>query len=93
MFVAIIATRNSAITWLLGFPFDSLVMVHRWMGRWLLLCMTLHMGYFWAAWNDPTAGNLIVENTVPAAPLPLPLMSLHVLMCCTLDVCWCGAVQ
>ncbi len=63
VFVAMIATRNSAITTLLGFPFDTLVTVHRWMGRFLLLLITLHFIWFMREWVDPVAGNLILTNT------------------------------
>eukprot|EP00808_Paulinella_micropora_P028411 g44266.t1 len=40
------ATRNSLLTWLLGLPFDQVVMYHRFLGRFCLLCVLLHACWF-----------------------------------------------
>eukprot|EP00475_Leptophrys_vorax_P041730 TRINITY_DN78775_c0_g1_i1.p1 TRINITY_DN78775_c0_g1~~TRINITY_DN78775_c0_g1_i1.p1 ORF type:complete len:982 (+),score=244.37 TRINITY_DN78775_c0_g1_i1:113-2947(+) len=45
-FVALPATRNSVLVWLLGIPFDKTIMFHRWLGWWILIQTTVHWGYY-----------------------------------------------
>lgn len=46
MFIIIPATRNSVLTWLVGLPFDEVIVFHRWIGRWTLFCVLIHfIGY------------------------------------------------
>eukprot|EP00462_Mataza_sp_D1_P027126 CAMPEP_0175176190 /NCGR_PEP_ID=MMETSP0087-20121206/33659_1 /TAXON_ID=136419 /ORGANISM="Unknown Unknown, Strain D1" /LENGTH=1777 /DNA_ID=CAMNT_0016467961 /DNA_START=123 /DNA_END=5458 /DNA_ORIENTATION=+ len=42
------ATHNSILTWVLGLPFDHVIIVHRWLGRWAIFCAMLHMATFFA---------------------------------------------
>jgi len=58
LIVGIPATRNSVITWLTGMPFDKSVMFHRWIGRWLMLTVFVHMGLYWHQWQAPGAGGI-----------------------------------
>jgi small neutral amino acid transporter SnatA (MarC family) len=42
MILIIPATRNSVLTWVLGLPFDHVVVYHRWIGRWTVTCTVIH---------------------------------------------------
>jgi predicted ferric reductase len=46
LLVALPATRNSILVWLLGIPFDKTIMYHRWLGRLVLLQATIHFGFY-----------------------------------------------
>ena len=46
MILVVPATRNSVCTWLLGLPFDHVVIYHRFLGRVALLCTLFHFSYF-----------------------------------------------
>eukprot|EP00475_Leptophrys_vorax_P003831 TRINITY_DN1223_c0_g1_i1.p1 TRINITY_DN1223_c0_g1~~TRINITY_DN1223_c0_g1_i1.p1 ORF type:complete len:1142 (+),score=352.10 TRINITY_DN1223_c0_g1_i1:95-3520(+) len=46
LFVALPATRNSVMVWLLGLPFDKTIMYHRWLGRLVLFQATVHWYYY-----------------------------------------------
>ena len=46
MILIIPATRNSILTWCLGMPFDHVVVYHRWIGRWAILCAGIHFILF-----------------------------------------------
>ena len=40
------ATRNSILTWILGLPFDHVVVYHRFCGRCAILCGVIHFFFF-----------------------------------------------
>jgi predicted ferric reductase len=42
LMVALPATRNSLIGWLLGTAFDRTIMFHRWIGRWIVVLILVH---------------------------------------------------
>ena len=46
MLLVLPATRNSVLTLLLGLPFDHVVVYHRFFGRFTMLCVVVHFGYF-----------------------------------------------
>jgi len=46
LFVALPATRNSVMVWLLGIPFDKTIMYHRWLGRLVFLQATVHWYFY-----------------------------------------------
>jgi hypothetical protein len=45
-FIALPATRNSVLVYLLGVPFDKTIQFHRWLGYLCLLESTFHWAYF-----------------------------------------------
>ncbi|KAL5119019.1 ferric-chelate reductase Frp1 [Pleosporales sp. CAS-2024a] len=50
--VFLLAGRNNMIGWLSGVSYERLNWLHRWCARTMLLTTTLHMGYFFASWNQ-----------------------------------------
>jgi predicted ferric reductase len=46
MLLIIPATRNSILTWFLGLPFDHVVIYHRWLARFTLLCVLIHFCFY-----------------------------------------------
>jgi NAD(P)H-flavin reductase len=46
LLVALPATRNSVLVWLLGVPFDKTIMYHRWIGRLVLIQASIHFAYY-----------------------------------------------
>ena len=46
MVLVLPATRNSVLTWLLGFPFDHVVVYHRFFGRFTMLCALIHFIFY-----------------------------------------------
>jgi predicted ferric reductase len=45
------ATRNSLLVLLLGIPYDKALMFHRWLGRWVVCCVSLHLFFFFSDWS------------------------------------------
>ena len=45
-FLIVPATRNSVLTWFLGLPFDYLILYHRFLGRFTMVCAFLHFLFF-----------------------------------------------
>ncbi len=50
LIVAVPATRNSVLVWVLGYSFDTVMVFHRWIGRLLLLLVSIHMFAWYALW-------------------------------------------
>lgn len=46
MFSVLPATRNNILTWLLGLPFDHVVLYHRAIGRFGLITAIIHFGFY-----------------------------------------------
>lgn len=51
LLVAIPATRNSLLAMTLGIPFDKTIMFHRWLGRFVILLVTIHMVWELTLWG------------------------------------------
>lgn len=51
-FLALPATRNSVIVWLVGIPFDKTIMFHRWLGRWMALLAGAHTLAYLIVWGQ-----------------------------------------
>eukprot|EP00475_Leptophrys_vorax_P035021 TRINITY_DN5728_c0_g1_i1.p1 TRINITY_DN5728_c0_g1~~TRINITY_DN5728_c0_g1_i1.p1 ORF type:complete len:1218 (+),score=288.28 TRINITY_DN5728_c0_g1_i1:1291-4944(+) len=47
LLVALPATRNSVLVWLLNIPFDKAIAYHRWIGRLAILQATVHWFFYW----------------------------------------------
>jgi hypothetical protein len=47
MFLILPATRNNLLTWLLGMPFDHLVLYHRFLGRFTVVVVLVHFLFYW----------------------------------------------
>eukprot|EP00475_Leptophrys_vorax_P035023 TRINITY_DN5728_c0_g3_i1.p1 TRINITY_DN5728_c0_g3~~TRINITY_DN5728_c0_g3_i1.p1 ORF type:complete len:1084 (+),score=234.56 TRINITY_DN5728_c0_g3_i1:73-3252(+) len=47
LLVALPATRNSVLVWILNVPFDKAIAYHRWIGRLAILQATIHWFYYW----------------------------------------------
>lgn len=52
LFVAVPAQRNGVLNWVLGIPFDKVISYHRWLGRWLILCIGVHMGLYYDRFQE-----------------------------------------
>mgnify|MGYP000243179520 CR=1 FL=1 len=52
LFLAVPATRNSILVLLLGLPFDKALLFHRWLGRWITFCVSMHCFLFWDQWTE-----------------------------------------
>lgn len=84
----LLAGRNNPLIWLLGISFDTYNLIHRWVGRIVVLEATLH-GAFWMAQQvvqDPKTGwtsiaeamkqpfGMILTGTVPVCALLVILL-------------------
>jgi len=50
LFVACSSARNSFMVGLLGIPFDRAITIHRWLGRWFLFLVLVHVILGWIYW-------------------------------------------
>ncbi|KAK5165942.1 uncharacterized protein LTR77_008866 [Saxophila tyrrhenica] len=69
----VLAGRNNPLIWLLGISFDTYNMIHRWIGRIVVLEAVLH-GAFWMAEEvveDPEKGWAAIKGAMAASPMIL----------------------
>jgi ferric-chelate reductase len=59
LMVALPATRNSLIGWLLGTAFDRTIMFHRWIGRWIVVLILVHAILYLPAYLPDSFDTLI----------------------------------
>lgn len=52
LFLALPATRNSVLSWVMGIPFDHTIAYHRWLGRWAFLAAIAHTLGYWGVWGQ-----------------------------------------
>eukprot|EP00048_Salpingoeca_helianthica_P015933 m.229488 g.229488 ORF g.229488 m.229488 type:complete len:561 (+) comp17756_c0_seq1:183-1865(+) len=76
LILLILIMRNSFIYSLFGVSVDQALVLHRWLGWLVFVCITLHrgMGLFWVYWhNNPPASNslnsALINTTTTAAPV------------------------
>ena len=50
LFVSLPASRNSLLIWIFGLPYDHTIKYHRYLGRWTLITVLIHMFGYWARW-------------------------------------------
>jgi len=67
MILIIPATRNSVLTWMLGLPFDQVVIYHRAIGRWTLICTYIHFIFFWNDYMDHSGEDKYLYGILGAA--------------------------
>jgi predicted ferric reductase len=49
--VMIPCVRNSVFSMIFGVPFERIIVFHRFLGRWMLLVVTVHMALYIQSWN------------------------------------------
>jgi len=59
LLVALPASRNGLINWLLGVPFDRTVLYHRWLGRFTIFLGLIHWILSWVYYAQQNGGSLM----------------------------------